>query len=303
MPNKAIKMFALLAFAGALAGCGDGSNQSGGNITVTPSAGTVIATVNGQAITSDELSAYIDVATSGDPVMKYRLTDKQRYLLVQELTRATVAAQEAEKLGLAKKPKARAALAVNRMLYIASKAAEDFEHTAKVPDAVLQQKYRERVKELNGNEYKLSRITLKNKAEADKIVSRLDRGGDFAALAKKYSSDSSAKRGGELGWFQQKALQKSEPEVLQAIVKLDAGGYTKTPIKTTSGWLVIRLDDKTKVTAPDFATLKPGLEKEVQQKMTELYLKKLRSTAIVHWNIPRPASVATPASATAAAAH
>ncbi|MGH8272204.1 MAG: peptidylprolyl isomerase [Gammaproteobacteria bacterium] len=295
MPHKLIKALPLLALAAALAGCGVGSQQTAGNTTTAPPPATVLLSVNGEAVTVAELNAYIDLATAGDPVVKYRITAEQRYELAREVMRATIAAQEAAKLGLTKKPDVQAALAVNRLLYLAGKAAEYFQHTAKVPESVLQRKYRERVKDLNGNEYKLRRMTLKSKADANKIVSRLESGGSFAALAKKHSSDDAAKRGGDIGWFKQKALQQSQPDVAKAIAQLKKGAYTKAPIQTTSGWLVIELEDKTTVTAPDLAALKPMLEKEIKQEMTERYLKKLESTADIHWYIPKPLSAATAA--------
>jgi len=42
-------------------------------------------------------------------------------------------------------------------------------------------------------------ILVKTRAEAEQLKARLDKGEDFAALAKQYSQCPSAKRGGELG--------------------------------------------------------------------------------------------------------
>lgn len=300
VPRKSAGALVLLALAGTLAGCGGGSRQfAGANATAAPPASTVLLTVNGEPVTADELNVYINILTGGDPVAKIRLTAAQRYELAQELMRATLAAQEAEKLGLEKTPDTQANLAVTRMLYLAGKATEHFERTAKVSDSTLREMYRKKVKELNGNEYKLQRITLKSKAQAEKVISKLEGGGDFAALAKKYSIDSAAKRGGELDWIKQNALRKKNPEVFDAVAGLKEGAYTRAPIETSSGWLIIQLDQKTTVTSPEFAQLKPLLEKQAKGEAADRYIKKLQSSADVRWHIPVPATAAATASAAA----
>lgn len=55
---------------------------------------------------------------------------------------------------------------------------------------------------------KVSHIMLANigdeaaiKAKADSLLNVLKKGGDFVALAKEYSADQAAEKGGELGWF------------------------------------------------------------------------------------------------------
>jgi parvulin-like peptidyl-prolyl isomerase len=65
-----------------------------------------------------------------------------------------------------------------------------------------------------------------------------DKGSDFAAYAKKYSTDTgSAKLGGDLGWFAQSAMVK---EFGDAAFALKIGQVSK-PVKSTYGWHVIQV--------------------------------------------------------------
>ncbi len=84
------------------------------------------------------------------------------------------------------------------------------------------------------------------KKEADTkingIYAQLQKGADFAELAKKYSDDKgSAVKGGELSWF---GTGRMVPEFeLAAFTLKNNGEYTK-PVKTSFGWHIIKLIDK-----------------------------------------------------------
>jgi len=74
------------------------------------------------------------------------------------------------------------------------------------------------------------------------IYAKLQKGADFAELAKKYSDDKgSATKGGELSWF---GTGRMVPEFEMAAFSLkNKGEYTK-PVKTSFGWHIIKLIDK-----------------------------------------------------------
>ncbi len=65
-----------------------------------------------------------------------------------------------------------------------------------------------------------------------------DKGSDFAAYAKKYSTDTgSAKQGGDLGWFAQTDMVKEFGDAAFAL-KI---GQVSNPVKSTYGWHVIQV--------------------------------------------------------------
>ncbi len=80
------------------------------------------------------------------------------------------------------------------------------------------------------------------KAKAEDVLSQLHKGGDFAALAKKYSDDTAtAKNGGSVGELVQGS--GSAPEIEKVAFGL-AKGQTSDLIPTSYGFEIIRVDDK-----------------------------------------------------------
>jgi len=289
MTRKLLRALPLVALAGVLAGCGQGSKS--GTATLAPPAGTVLVTVNGEPITSSEVDAYVQLRTHGN---KMQLNDKQRHQIAQQLIQVVLAAQSAQKKGLGKSPDVQAQMALQRNLLLASEAVNNYMSTAKVSESKLKQRYQEMSKSQSGEEYKARHILVKKKAEAEKIIKQLNNGADFAKLAKKDSTGPSAKQGGELGWFKPNQMV---PAFSAAVAKLKPGEYTKQPVKTQYGWHVIMLEKKRTATPPSYSSMKPALENQEKGKMVQSYLGKLKSQADIEWKVANPASAASPASA------
>lgn len=76
-------------------------------------------------------------------------------------------------------------------------------------------------------------------ADANKIIGDLRQGANFSALAQQLSKDASSNRGGDLGWL---SIDQVDPAVVPAIEKLSPGGLS-TPIRTGSGYKIIKLRD------------------------------------------------------------
>lgn len=81
----------------------------------------------------------------------------------------------------------------------------------------------------------------KNLEEANKVYDELQKGADFAALAKQYSKDpGSAIRGGDLGWF---GKGQMVPEFEKAAFSGKIGVVQK-PVKTNFGYHIIKVTGK-----------------------------------------------------------
>ncbi len=77
--------------------------------------------------------------------------------------------------------------------------------------------------------------------QAERLIRRLQEGADFGELARKWSSDNSASRGGKLPPFPVNRLVKPYAD---ACLSLAPGGITTEPVKTRFGYHVIRLEKR-----------------------------------------------------------
>lgn len=86
---------------------------------------------------------------------------------------------------------------------------------------------------------KVSHILVESEYQAQDLLKLLERGKDFAELAKKYSRCSSASQGGNLGEI---ALSRLDEDFADATLALKVGEITKKPIRTKFGYHLIRRD-------------------------------------------------------------
>ncbi|MBO4548802.1 MAG: peptidyl-prolyl cis-trans isomerase, partial [Abditibacteriota bacterium] len=76
-------------------------------------------------------------------------------------------------------------------------------------------------------------------AKIQEVNAKLKAGEDFAALAKEYSEDGTASKGGSLGWFDQNVGYV--PEFKAAVFALEEGQVSE-PVKTDFGYHLIKVD-------------------------------------------------------------
>lgn len=115
---------------------------------------------------------------------------------------------------------------------------------------------------------KSSHILIKDGATAEKVLKDVLAGGDFAALAKKYSEDpASASKGGDLGW----PTQPYVPEFEAAVAKLKKGETTQELVKSQYGYHIIRVTDER-------AAKQQTLE-EVRNEVKQAISQERRATA------------------------
>jgi len=92
--------------------------------------------------------------------------------------------------------------------------------------------------------------------EAARIVDRLAEGADFAELAGLHSSDSTAEKGGDMGYLHEGMLS---PDAEAAVAKLDVGGISE-PVRVLEGIAVFKLVDRRPEELRSFADVRGRAE-------------------------------------------
>src|SRR5690242_16774576 len=143
----------------------------------------------------------------------------------------------------------------------------------------LKARYETFAKEKGGREEVHARhILVKTEPEANAIIAELDKGADFAELAKEHSTDPGGKSGGDLGYFGHDDMVK---EFADAAFAVPPGQYTKTPVKSEFGWHVIKVEDHRVSTPPSFDEARKEVSQLVAHDVVDAKLKELRSTSKV----------------------
>ncbi|CDZ75216.1 peptidyl-prolyl cis-trans isomerase [Peptoniphilus sp. ING2-D1G] len=116
---------------------------------------------------------------------------------------------------------------------------------------------------------KASHILVADVDEANKLKKELDKGADFAELAKENSIDpGTAEKGGELGEFTNGTMVKE----FEDTIKVMKPGEISDPFKTDYGYHIVKLEEKSERA---YADLKDELETLYIQEKTQEYLDKL----------------------------
>lgn len=96
-------------------------------------------------------------------------------------------------------------------------------------------------------------ILVADEAEASAIIAELAGGADFGAVAQRSSRDTSAPQGGDLGFVRRETLT---PETGAIAFAMAPGQSAPYPVKTATGWFVLRVEARRVGVVPPFATIK-----------------------------------------------
>jgi peptidyl-prolyl cis-trans isomerase C len=229
--------------------------------------------VNGESVKDTHFLVYRAQRAHGKPM------DQQAQMgLLNELVNTVVIAQEAEKQGLDKHPELLAAMDVARYRILAEAAVQQHLRDNPVTDKEIKVAYQAQYGNKNLTEYKARHILLKTEDEAKAVIAQLDKGADFAKLAKEKSTGPSGANGGDLGWFEKGAMVKPFAD---AVAKMSKGGHSATPVKTQFGWHVIELEDSRDQPPPKLEAVKAELTQNLNREKVAAYLKSVREKAKV----------------------
>lgn len=248
-----------------LGGCGKAANA--------PAAPTeVVATVNGKKLSKSEFDLYVQ---SVERQAGREVPEDQKQQLLDQFIGMHLAADAAEKAGIAKDEKVKDQLALAKLNVIVDAGLQKYLDDHPVSDSELKPEYDAQVAQMP-REYHARHILVDDKAVADEVTKNLKGGADFAKLAEQKSKDSSNKSGGDLGWF---TLETMVKPFADAVAALQPGQMTEQPVQSQFGWHVIRLEESRAAAPPAFEEVKDRVKVIVQRKKLQSYLDELRKAA------------------------
>src|SRR5580693_9793008 len=247
-------------------------------------ANPVLAKVNGAEIRQSDVA--LAEEELGPSLAQMDPASKKENVLAFLIDMKIVAkAAEAKKIEDRDDFKARLAFTRNRLLMDNLLASEG---KAATTDEAMKKVYEDASKQISGEQEVHARhILVDTEEEAKAVKAELDKGADFAELAKKKSKDPGASDGGDLGFF---TKDQMVPEFSTVAFALEPGKISD-PVKSQFGWHIIKVEEKRSRKAPDFEQVKAQIETYVTRKAQAEYVGKLREAAKIE-RMDKPAEAA-----------
>lgn len=280
---------------------------------VTPASDKPVAVVNGQTITAQQLDElYAGIGTQMRAQYE-KAGGKQAFL--ENYVRKRLLVQEAIKTGFDKKPEVRAAMDAAREAALFDRYVADVVAPTVVPDAAVRAYYDQHPDEFKTPEkvhvrhivigVRNTGPTPRGPEEALQLIGRVAtelhglnattraanpaameqlRINEFAQLARKYSEDSSAAAGGDLGWVTRDQL---DPAFAEAAFGLPVG-VPSGIVKSSFGYHILFVEAKKPAGTQTFEEVKDSLREflmtqhaaEVMTAVTRLTNDLRRSSKI-----------------------
>lgn len=250
--------------------------------------GTVIARVNNQPLTLEELNAEIEAFNSGvpedKPEEKIDTRDKKIAYLKNEMIRRVIFAQAAADRGLDRKEEIQKALENYKQGMLVAELVKEETANVEVTSSEIEDFYnrsKETLKE--PEERRVREILLSSESDARSVLIELLQGADFATVAQGRSIASSAKNGGDLGFIQKDKAKKSPQFDTEAFSTTLEVGKISNYFKAPEGYYILKLEAKREGKVKSLSELwddiKNGLTFLKQQQKIEALIGKLSQDA------------------------
>ena len=234
-----------------------------------------VATVNGKPIPAAKVEQIVkQVAAQG----KQADSPQLREAIKKDLIAREVMIQEADKQGFGTRAEVKQALENARQSIVINAMLADYVRKNPVNDAEAKSEYDKYKAQLGDKEYRARHILVATEDEAKGIITKLKGGAKFDELAKAQSKDGSAANGGDLDYA---SPANYVPEFSKAMVALQKGAITDTPVKTQYGFHVIKLEDTRAAKVPPYEEVKQQVVESLQQRKLQAFREELMKKAKV----------------------
>lgn len=250
--------------------------------------GTVVAKVNNQPITLEDLNAEVEsfnaYVPKDRPNDKIDTRDKKIDYLRNEMVRKALLAQTAIDRGLDRKEELQKALENFKQSLLVAELMRVETANIEVTSAEIEDYYNRSKEQLKEPEERYIReIVLPTESQAKEVLIQLLQGADFSSLAQEKSIAASAKSGGDLGYIK-KEVKSPQFDAAAFSPSLEIGkisNYFKGP----EGYYILKLEGKREGKVKSLSELwddiKTGLTfLKQQQKIEELIAKLSREAKV-----------------------
>ncbi len=228
-----------------------------------------IAVVNDKPITKARVDQFVQQLGQPD-------TPELRDRIKEQLIEREVFLQEAAKRGVPERPDVKFQVEFVRQTAIIQNLFKDELKKHPVTDQQVQAEYDKQKAAQGDKEYKARHILVEKEDEAKDLIEQLKKGAKFEDLAKKSKDPGSGSKGGDLGWAAPSAYVK---QFSDAMVKLDKGKFTETPVQTQFGYHVIQLEDVRETQFPPLDQVKGQISEAIQQRQAQAFAEELKKKA------------------------
>ncbi|HET6182632.1 MAG TPA: peptidylprolyl isomerase [Acetobacteraceae bacterium] len=228
-----------------------------------PAGDPLLAKVGDQEIRLSDLQTALDSLPAN---VRQMPPDTLYPMLLDRLIDQAALAQEAERSGLAKDP------AVQREVKLAETMAlgsAELNRTVRpqITEEALKTRYEKEIaNQPPQKEVHAEHILVDSEDQAKDIIAQLNKGADWNMLAKKYSKDTGAPDGGDLGFFKKDQMV---PAFANAAFALQPGQITQQPVHTQFGWHVIKVLAQREAKPPTFDEAKDELRQQMAQEAAQ----------------------------------
>jgi PPIC-type PPIASE domain len=261
------------------------------NSTLAPTDEKVVISIGDQKITAKEVNKLLE---SMPPQYRPFYSGPGRRQLADIIVDNRLQAEEAEKRGLEKTEDVKMKINIARQSILTAAGREGLEKEITVTDEALQKYLDEHVNQFE--EARVKRIIIRSKtsvpfdpskpadsfpsdeearAKADEIHKKLLEGGDFEALAAKFSNDPlTSGKGGDMGFIRRgNQAQLVVPPVENEIFSIKIGTITEV-MRTALGYEIVKVEERR---VPKLSDVRKEIEAAYRKQKVEEWLKERKS--------------------------
>ncbi len=222
----------------------------------TAGGGKPLAWVDGTPITEDNLKNLLTITHRTEAARPRGEIDLDQVL--NKLINERLIVQEAYRMGLDKDPWVLDKLYEYKLRESVTRLyKEEIKDKVSITDDDVASFYREQMEQIH-----VRQITVGTAEQARSIREQVQSGSDMEALARQFSADAFKEGGGDRGFVR---LSNLPDPVREAVTGLKDGEMTPV-IKTSSGYVVTRLEEKKAAPEKTVAEIRPIVQRQLRRK-------------------------------------